>query len=113
MALKEFQVSNRWWDGLFGDGHTVATDPGKRGWRAALAAPGSGVLVVGRRGVAGCMSVMQMSDGRFDVAVYDDVTPESLAESARTRCPMADVFRQVEAIPGWSLPFIDMIEHDG
>jgi hypothetical protein len=111
MALKEFSVSNRWWDDLFGGGHTVATDPAKRGWRAALAAPGSGVLVVGRRGVAGCMSVMQLSGGRLDVAVYDDVTPESLAASARTRCPAADVIRQVEAIPGWSLPFIEMIEN--
>lgn len=107
IMLFEFTVSNRWWDSWRGGGHTAATDPGQRGWRAA---PVGKVLVVGRRGVPGCFSVMQLSRGKLDVAVYDDYLPEALAAAAKGHCPPADVNRVVDAIPGWALPFIDMVE---
>jgi hypothetical protein len=112
MALKEFQVSNRWWDGLFGGGHTTATDPGQRGWRAALTGPGSKVLVIGRRGAAGCISVMQLSEGRLDVAIYDEATPESVASVVKGGGrALADCYRVVDQITGWSLPFIAEVEN--
>jgi hypothetical protein len=108
VAVIEFKFSNRWWDGLWGGSHTAATDPTKRGWRAA---PVGKVLVVGRRGVPGCFSVMQLSDGRLDVAVYDEATPESIAAGLRGGVAVdVDGLWTANPTPGWALPFIAEVE---
>jgi hypothetical protein len=106
MALKNFTLSPMWWSDWRGSGHTAETDPGRRGWRAALLKKGSDLVVVGRRGVAGCLTVRLLGDGRIDVATYDYVAPEALLQGI----PTADAFKVVDLIPGWALPFIQEIE---
>ena len=107
----KFSVSDRWWDGIWGGGHTAETVPTRHGWRAALTAKGSKVLVIGRRTIRGCASVMRLSDGRLDVSVYDDATPEEIAACVRERrsVPLADVILQTEAYPGWGLAVLEKI----
>lgn len=109
-AFNTFSVP-RWWEGLWGGGHTVATDPTHQGWRAALTAKGSKVLVIGRRGITGCASVMRLSDGRLDVSVYDDATPEEIAACVREwrPVPYADCIFQTESYPGWGLAVLEKI----
>ena len=107
----KFSVSDRWWDGIWGGGHTLATDPTHQGWRAALSHKDSKVLVIGRRTIRGCASVMRLSDGRLVVAVYDDATPEAISACVRERrpVPLADCILQVADIPGWGLAVLEKI----
>jgi hypothetical protein len=76
-----------------------------------LTAKGSKVLVIGRRTIRGCASVMRLSDGRLDVSVYDDATPEEIATAVREGrpVPLADVTLQTEAYPGWGLAVLEKI----
>ena len=111
MPLTEFTVYDRWWDGLWGGGHTAETDPSRRGWRAQLSHKGSKVLLIGQRMTAGCASVMRLSDGRLHVCVYDDATPETIAAAVREGrpTPIADcVFVRTDT-PGWGLYVLDEI----
>lgn len=112
-----FSISRRWWDGLWGGGHTLETDPTRRGWRAALSGKGSHCLVIGQRGVSGCASVMELSGSMLDIAYYDNLTPEALAQwlnqprEERDGRVLADVaYEAREAIPGWGLYVLDRIE---
>ena len=110
-VLNAFSLSDRWWEGLWGGGHTVDTDPTRRGWRAALSHKDSKVLILGRRGVVGCASVMRMAGGRLDISGYDDATPEEISACVRERrpVPLADVTFQTEASPGWGLAVLEKI----
>ena len=110
-GLNNFSVSDRWWEGLWGGGHTVDSDPTRQGWRAALSHKDSKVLVLGRRNIRGCASVMRMSDGRLDVSVYDDATPEEIAACVRERrrVPLADCVLQTGPYPGWGLAVLEKI----
>jgi len=108
--LRQFKASNRWWSFLWGNGHTLKTDPTKRGWRAAPSKKGSDVLIVGRRGVPGCFSVMCLSDC-LDVATYDELTPKELAQQLDGGTAVADAYYQVSNVSGWALPFIKEVEN--
>ena len=117
--LKNFTTSNRWWDFLWGNGHTLETDPTRRGWRAALSRKGGSVLIVGRRGIRGCFSVMTFDRydyeamefiRKLDVAIYDDLTPEEVAQQVNVGRAVADEYREVDSISGWILPFIQEME---
>lgn len=108
--LKDFPMATRWWVDWRGGGHTTATDPGNRGWRAGRAAPGSDLVIIGRRGVKGCFSARLLSDGKVDVATYDEMTPEEVAVATKR---YADIFRIVEFVPGWGLQFVDELEMPG
>lgn len=107
----KFTTSFRWWDGLWGGGHTPASDPTRQGWRATPAHKGSAVLIIGRRATRGCASVMQLPDGRLDVAGYDDSTPEEIAACVREGrpVPIADVTYQTRDYPGWGLSVLEKI----
>lgn len=105
--LKEFQMATRWWVDWAGGGHTVDTDPNKRGWRAGRVAPGSDLVVIGRRGKKGCFSARLLVDKRVDVAIYDEMTPEEVVVATQR---YADSFKVVPFVPGWALPFVQELE---
>lgn len=115
--LREFTTTSRWWDGLWGSGHTLATDPTRQGWRAALSRKGGLALIIGQAGVPGCASVMQLG-GQLHVALYCDVTPEQVARAfrgeldadARAEVYGAAMYRTIPVqYPGWGLEVIQMI----
>jgi hypothetical protein len=55
---------------------------------------------------------MQLSEGRLDVAIYDEATPESVASVVKGGGrALADCYRVVDPITGWSLPFIAEVEN--
>jgi hypothetical protein len=113
----QFTSSPRWWDGLWGGGHTADTDPSRQGWRAALAAKGGSVLVIGRKGQAPCASVQRLSAGWVDVALYADAKPEDVARAmglkrgdpARDAILGDPLYVQVRATPGWGLTVLDKL----
>ena len=108
--LTQFTIGFRWWDGLWGGGHTPASDPTLHDWRAALPHKDSKVLIIGRRAVRGCASVMQLSDDLLDVSVYD-ATPEEIAACVREGRPVpcADITFQTRDYPGWGLEVLDRL----
>lgn len=110
-VFKEFDVPNRWWNWLWGGGHTAATDPSANGWRAALSHKGGAVLLIGRRNTRGCASVMRLPGDLLDVCVYDDATPEEIADCIREgrKTPFADCVFQTESYPGWGLSVLERI----
>lgn len=110
MALREFTSSVRWWDGMWGNGHTADTDPTRRGWRARPSKPGSDVLVIGIPGKAGCFSVMRLSDQKADVAVYDDLTPGELVTRLGTRTAHADRYVGIDLAVGWFLEIVGKLD---
>lgn len=103
--LKEFSSSIRWWDGLWGGGHTIETDPSRSGWRCRPMGTG-GVVLIGQQGQQGCASVRLMADGQVDVAIYDEARPEEVARAPRE----ADAYLQVPSTPGWGLVVIAEIK---
>lgn len=115
-----FTLPNRWWDGLWGGGHTRETDPVTNGWRAVLSKKGGSVLIIGRRGQKGCASVMQLLGGRvMDVCVYAGITPEEAARAVNL--PYGDAGREIlldpvilrlEPISGWGLYVLDAIHRE-
>lgn len=117
LILASFKVSSRWWDGIWGGGHTIDTDPSKQGWRASLSAKGSSTLVVGRPGQRGCASVQQLSDGRVDVALYEDATPDDVVKGlamrrgdpARVELLGDPIYMQLAMIPGWGLAILERL----
>lgn len=121
--MQEFTVSaQQSWSATlpWGGGHTVETDPTRRGWR--IRAVSHQLAVLGRTGVPGCMSVMPCMVNRssnnpegvpgFDVAFYDTEKPEDVFQSLRDRSegPGADAFQQTPDHSGWALPFVEEIE---
>lgn len=112
MALKEFTSSSKWWDGMWGGGHTVGTDPTQHGWKACLSKPDSHVLVVGIPGKAGCFSVVQLSDQKADVAVYDSLTPSDLVKLLSTGTAYADGYITIDLTPGWFLGIVGKLDTD-
>lgn len=110
--LKEFKVSSRWWEGLWGGGHTRQTDPTKRGWRAARAVKGGDVIIVGQPHMHGCFTAGLMGDGKVHVRVYQDQTPEGLVSHMESISPppSPESWKTVDQIPGWALEFIRELE---
>ena len=100
-----FTFADRWWDQIWGNGHTLQTDPTKRGWRARLLKEGSKTLLVGRPGKEGCFSVEQWPDGILDVAIYYD-TPKYVKEALLEGVGLDAKYKQTKDICGWGLPFI-------
>jgi len=108
--LKDFASPNRWWGFIWGGGHTAATDPQNQGWRASLCVKGGSVLLVGRKGVKGCATVVQLSDNRIDVALYEESTPEEIATaSTPDRVALDPVYIQLEMYPGWGLTLLEKL----
>jgi len=108
--LKAFAVSFRQtWDASlpWGNGHTLETDPTKRGWR--LRAMSGQLAVIGRTGVPGCLSVVPF-DGQYDVAHYDELTPEEAWKRLKAGSIVADAYQRVGNHSGWALSLIQEIE---
>jgi len=116
-ALRQFTASPNWWSiNIWGGGHTLETDPTQRGWKAGRpkeTMQGNPLLIlVGRRGVKGCFSVLPCSEGKkLDVLIYDDETPEEIiAQWGRHETPVYSHAMLVDNIPGWGLDVIQDIE---
>ena len=99
-----------------GGPHTVETRPYNKGWRCRPSKKGSMVLMVGRPGVEGCASIIQMSDGSLDVAVYSDRAPAWLADwlaaPRDAREGYDATYHRVAAASGWGLRVIHLIEQE-
>jgi len=96
---------------MWGGGHTMETDPTKKGWIAKRLKEGSDILLVGRRGVEGCFSVDLWDSGQIDVAVYLD-TPEYVAANAKMGRNTDAWFFQMDMYPGWALACIRILEQE-
>lgn len=104
---KEFTVQDRgWWNNLHhdwrGGGHTIETDPVRQGWKAARAAPGSDVVIIGRKGEKGCLSAILLT-GKIDVAFYTNETPEQVAKAGNGRGDFDPIYQQYNQYSGWGL----------
>ena len=80
-----FTVSNNLTDGsVWGGGHTVETDPTRKGWRcrhAWFTSGGLNMQLIGRPGVRGCATVVRAAvedDGHW-VKVFDATPQEVMA----------------------------------
>jgi len=105
-SLKEFTVSGCWWKDWLGGGWTPETVPTKRGWRAARCKSlHPDAVLIGRRGVKGCFSVMQYRN-LLDVIFYDDLTPEEVSAGN----VIGDGMFTDTTTPGWALPLIAQCE---
>jgi len=112
--LKKFAISPQqlWMKGTpWGGGHTRETDPVLQGWR--LKARSLELCIIGRKanggGVRGCASVMTLTD-RFDVAIYDDLTPKELEDKFKAgERVQGDEYFQVDDCSGWALKVIDKL----
>lgn len=109
----KFTSSARWWDNIWGGGHNQHTYPVNRGWRAALSKKGGKVLIVGRHGVEGCFSVMELGNSDLDVATYYELTPKQLAALLEAGRVQADAYKVVDNNDGWAMPFIQAMEAAG
>lgn len=110
MELREFAVSDRWWEGLWGGGHAPLHDPVSQGWRAyPVKGTDRKVVVIGRKGQPLCASIVRMT-GRLDVALYDE-TPEVVAAAieAQRVAELDPRFIQIDHIPGWGLEVIEIL----
>ncbi len=115
--LKEFKASwrsnplvvNAW-----GGGHTHETDPTRRGWRIRPVKENrKGAILFGRPGKPGCFSVVSLSDGELDIAMYDG-RPEDVSDYLRTgqHCEGSwdPDYHEAKNISGWALEFVQEIE---
>jgi hypothetical protein len=105
--LKEFTVQDRgWWNNPHNDwrggGHTIETDPVRQGWKAARAAPGSDTVIIGRKGVKGCISARLLT-GKIDIALYTNETPEEVAKAGNERHLFDPIYVGTQVYPGWGL----------
>lgn len=91
----------------WGGGHTVTTDPTRKGWRFRVLENGSAVF--GRPGVAGAFHA-RFVEGAVDVIVYDALTPQEVDAALRRgeHLPYAAALR-IPAIPGWALKVLDVL----
>lgn len=106
--LNEFSVSTNWWSLLiWGGGHTLETDPTKKGWRCGLIRKGGENILVGRRGIPGCFSVARMGNNRLDVALYEE-TPEEVMAGFKTKTVWPE-FITLDEIPGWGLKAVEEV----
>lgn len=113
MGLREFTITDRWWEGLWGGGHMPLRDPVSQGWRVyPVKGTDRRVVVVGMRGQGGCASVVRLSQG-LDVALYDE-RPEDVAKAIEEgRASDLDPrYVQIDNYPGWGLSVIDILRRN-
>ena len=117
-----FQVRADWWRFMWGGGHTVETDPTRKGWRAKKSIntgdPARGIppnILVGRAGVKGCFSAMLLSprepgdDAVLDLAFYTEETPEQVAKAMREKAFIDPIYSPARNTDGWGLAAIDRL----
>src|SRR4051794_4522085 len=105
--LKQFTNGNTHAHDAWGNGHTPQTDPTRQGWRCRPAWDG-GPLLIGPKGIKGCATLVPLSDGEWDVAVYDDSTPEEVI-AARCNTGLVAAYHTVRNTSGFGLAVIRLI----
>ena len=112
VVLRDFKVSANWWNlDIWGNNHTILTDPTKKGWRAFRAPINAKLVLVGRKGVKGCFTALLLSNNKIDVLIYDDFTPEEvIAIWEKNERPLFDDSMMLDNICGWGLSVISNIE---
>ena len=105
--LKSFSANSSRLSGIWGGGHTAATDPTKRGW-ACRRVKGLDVWMVGQKGVAGCVSLVDLGTA-WDVAMYAETPAEALALIQSGTRPTAR-YSGVPKLTGFGLRVIALIE---
>ena len=104
--LKSFTSGIKWWNGLWGNGHTVETDPAEWGWRVQQIH--GNVVLVGRPCREGCFSAIPWSNGQVNLAIYTD-TPEYMAEMLKVGSNPDARFIDCPNVPGWGLKGIEEV----
>lgn len=110
VKLKEFSVGP-WWlnTPIWGGGWEVGKDPISQGWRKLRMHSGSDEFVlVGIPNQKGCFSARVMGDGKIDVALYDDCTPQEVLKGDSTF--LDPVYMLVEPISGWGLEVLEKLK---
>jgi len=108
--LKEF-TTGPWWSNscLWGGGWEVGKDPISQGWRKRRLHPGNDEFVlVGIPGKKGCFSARVMVDGKLDVAIYDDCTPQEVMEGHSTF--IDPVYMVIDHYSGWAVTVREKLE---
>lgn len=108
--LREFKMAPWWRNSLpWGNGHTVDTDPTRKGWRLRQAGRDPDVVLVGRANVEGCFSVRPLEDGGLDVAIYLD-TPQYVVRTWKEGCYCDASYHEIASVDGWGLECIRLLE---
>lgn len=109
--LKEFRVSSRPDVAtIWGNGHTRETDPMLKGWRVVTPYPQRPeLLMIGRKGVKGCATILPLPDERLDVAIYYNTPKEVVDKGSMGLDPK---FVQINNHFGWGLEVLREIQKD-
>jgi len=94
-----------------GGGHTIDTDPTKRGWR--LKPSIEGFYILGNMSCSTCFSIQRMDNDILDVVTYEETTPRDIDKQlrgAKSGACYNPIFQKVRDIPGWALPLIRFAE---
>jgi hypothetical protein len=126
-TLKHFKVSSRMaLSELWGNGHTIETDPFKKGWRC-MHYPKGDVYLVGRKGVAGCFSALLIGKVPYstrapfwDVALYSEETPQQVHDylmngkesEHHDACSGGCIYKSVGTHSGWGLEALELLTKD-
>ena len=112
-----FNTTTRWFEFWAGNGHTIDTDPTRKGWKVKQVRGRKDQLVIMGRVVdgkqlAGCASILPLSDGRLDVAIYEDLTPKEVLDTWANGDYIDCPYFQIKDVSGWGLAVISRIEAD-
>jgi hypothetical protein len=110
VQLKSF-TAPPWWRTtlLWGGGWSPGEDPGAKGWhKRRLDNSGlNQVVIVGIANTAGCFSANLRGDGRIDVTIFFNLSPEQVQEDYVAAC-LDNVFdMRLDEYPGWGLEVLE------
>ena len=109
--LKEFKASSLYPAFMvWGNGHTTATDPMRRGWRARYIKGCERVLLVGIQGIEGCFSMVPGSK-KLHIAAYLE-TPETVAKAKRQGDYVDANYHTLADASGWGLEAIRLLREE-
>jgi hypothetical protein len=106
-VLKDFIVS-REFVCPFGSGHTLETDPTKKGWKIRSLYKGSEVWLIGRPGIQGCATAQYTVGGQIGIKLFPEATPLEVATGKTQMHAEYDMVRP--DISGWALYILDKLE---
>ncbi len=113
--LKSFEANSSRLMGIWGGGHTVDTDPTKKGWRCRrIGMEKRTVWLVGQKGVKGCATLVDIGRGEWDAAIYaeDPALIDLSLRQGRVGPHHGAVYKTVPNVSGFGLKVIELIEED-
>jgi len=95
---------------IWGGGHTTETDPMRKGWRACYSGSNKRVLLVGKKDVEGCFSMVPMEKD-LSLAFYLE-TPEYVNKNINNEEYTDASYEVVPDVPGWGLKAIEILKKE-